>query len=206
MTHRLLTRSSLTIAVLAGGLLPSAGAELPATAAPVVSDPVALSALPDDIEAMVVWALDLFDEAEMELPPLVINHHGEDTEPCNGRIGLHRTTAARSVVELCTDDVSFPTQAMILHELAHAWVDHNVDEERRLAFQELRGYEYWHDYDEARWHENGTEQAAEIIAWGLFDRPMAMLRIHQNSCDELEAGYRTLTETAPLHGFRDKCG
>jgi len=100
---------------------------------------------------------------------------------------------------------AFPTQLMILHEMAHAWADRALTDERKASFQELRGWEHWRAHDEVAWHENGTEQAAEIMVWGLVDRPIPMLRIHQASCEELEAGYRTLTGAAPLHGFRDHC-
>ena len=204
MTHRPLLRFTLSIVLLAAGLV-SNDAEPAATAAPAATDAVIFNDLPAEIEAMAVWAIGLFDSADMALPPLQINHYGTDTSHCDGHDGLHRPGDGRSVIELCTDDVSFPTQAMVIHELSHAWVDDNVGIVARRAFQELRGYEFWRNYDEAAWHENGTEQAAEIIAWGLFDRPMDMIRITQNSCDDLEIGYHTLTGRAPLHGYRDLC-
>ncbi|HKX75576.1 MAG TPA: hypothetical protein VJR05_09320, partial [Acidimicrobiia bacterium] len=78
-------------------------------------------------------------------------------------------------------------------------------DERRLAFQQLRGWEYWNNYQEASWHENGTEQAADIIVWGLLDRPIKPIRITDNSCAELMAGYLTLTGRLPLHGYLDLC-
>ena len=205
MSHHLLRRSITSIVVVATALVPI-------TSHSVASPPASTTAtveyrdVPADIEAMAEWAIGLFAEAEMTLPPLEINHHGDDTAHCDGHDGLHRPRDGFSIVELCTDDVGFPTQAMVLHELAHAWVDHNVDAETRRSFQELRGNEHWHDYAAATWHDNGIEQAAEIVAWGLFDRPMSMSRINQNGCDELESGYRTLTGVAPLHGFRDLCG
>ncbi len=43
------------------------------------------------------------------------------------------------------------------------------------------------------------------MVWDLGDRPMAMVRIDDNSCAELEAGDVTLTGRTPLHGFRDEC-
>ena len=84
-------------------------------------------------------------------------------------------------------------------------IDLAVSAENLAAFQELRGYEFWLNYDEALWHENGTEQAAEILVWGLVDRPMAMSRITDNGCDDLLAGFVTLTGQQPLHGFTDLC-
>ena len=94
---------------------------------------------------------------------------------------------------------------MILHEIAHSWASVSLTEERKTDFQQLRGWQHWRDYEAAAWHENGTEQAAEIMVWGLIDRPMAIVRIYQTTCSDLDAGYRTLTGTAPLHGFEDMC-
>ncbi|MDJ0767815.1 MAG: hypothetical protein QNJ12_03440 [Ilumatobacter sp.] len=160
---------------------------------------------PVEIQDAVHWALSLFEEADMELPSIRFNYHGEDRTGCNGAQGLHRHAPEGSNVELCMTAPGFPTAVTILHEFAHAWVDHNAGDDARSAFQELRGYDHWSNYDEVIWHENGIEQAAEIIVWGLVDRPLAMLRITQNSCAELEAGFVTLTGQLPLHGFQDHC-
>lgn len=181
-----------------------------ATAASTTDDrPVAPAVeyvdVPVESRPVIDWAIDLFDEAGLALPPLRFVHHGDDRTACSGRIGVHAVVEGTSVVHLCTTDTSWPTQVNILHETAHAWVDHAVDEERRAAFREVRGFSHWRDYELAAWHENGTEQAAEIMVWGLADRPMAMLRIHDHSCDALETGYVTLTGAAPLHGFTDLC-
>ena len=110
-----------------------------------------------------------------------------------------------SVIEICADELSFPTQGMVLHETAHAWAAHALTDDRKAQFQALRGFEHWRANDEVPWHENGTEQAAEILLWGLIDRPLAMVRINNTTCADLEAGFRTLTGQAPLHGFRDHC-
>jgi hypothetical protein len=167
--------------------------------------PIELVDVPADLEVMISWSADLFASAELTLPPMRFVHHGDDVASCAGRIGKHEEVESTHVVDLCTVDANWPTQLMILHEAAHAWVDRHLTDERKQAFRELRGWTHWRNYEEAAWHENGTEQAAEIMVWGLVDRPMAMVRISGNSCAELEAGYVTLTGTAPLHGFRDKC-
>ena len=208
MTDQLL-RSTASLAVLAGQLLGGFASPQNDSAdqvAPVVETPaVVFTDTPAEVQDMAEWAIALFDQAGMTLPAIEFNFHGDDMSGCSGHEGLHRPNGAASVIELCTSAVSFPTQATILHEFAHAWVEHNADETTLGAFQELRGYEHWLDYSEAAWHENGTEQAAEIMVWGLVDRPMSMIRIPQNSCDDLLAGYVTLTGEQPLHGFRDLC-
>lgn len=109
------------------------------------------------------------------------------------------------MIDICATEVGRPTRVMVLHETAHAWAAAALTPERKLAFQELRGWTHWRDYEAAPWHENGTEQAAEIMVWGLIDEPLRMARIYQTSCAELEVGYRVLTGADPLHGLRDYC-
>jgi len=53
--------------------------------------------------------------------------------------------------------------------------------------------------------ERGAERVAEILMWGLIDRPTGEITIRDHGCDALEAGYRALTGDAPLHGYRDHC-
>lgn len=180
---------------------PAMPVEPPALEAPAVE----LIDVPPELAEMVYWAVDLFDQAGLELPPMRVIHHAADREPCRGRDGMHHAVDGVGVIELCATEASFPTQVMILHETAHAWIDHQLTVEQKAEFQKLRGWEFWRDYEAAAWHENGTEQAAEIMVWGLIDRPLRMIRIYQASCDELEAGYLTLTGQAPLNGFLDYC-
>lgn len=161
--------------------------------------------MPIEFVAAVTWATDLFAEAELDLPPLRFVYHGDTTESCAGRPGLHHRVDGVNVIEICTTTITNPTKGLILHETAHAWIDHHLTDQRKAAFKALRGWTYWRDYEAAAWHENGTEQAAEIMVWGLIDRPLKMIRLNQNSCDDLDAGYRTLTGQPPLHGFRDEC-
>lgn len=176
---------------------------------PTVSDDpspaVELVDLPPDLEDLATWALDLFDSAELELPPLRFVYHEATTEPCHGRVGSHHRSKGVSVINLCTSDITGAIQVMVLHETAHAWAAHSLDDDRKAAFKNLRGWEHWRDYEAAPWHENGTEQAAEFLVWGLLDRPYSMIRIYHSGCDELEAGYEALTGAPPLHGFTDKC-
>jgi hypothetical protein len=116
------------------------------TATPSADDPIVFNQVPVAFEEMMTWAIDLFDQADMELPPLRINHHGDDTSACEGRPGVRRDGDGHSVIDLCTDDVGFPTRALVLHELAHAWIAGNVGEaaggrvrrvDRRSASQRL---------------------------------------------------------------------
>jgi hypothetical protein len=150
------------------------------------------------------WALGQFDDAGLDLPPMVVVGH-DTTEPCRGRIGIHRVEERRSVIRLCTRETGPARELLYLHELAHAWDWHALSEERRRAFLRLRGLEAWSNNDPDRWGERGGEHAAEIVTWGLMDRPVEVIRIEPNTCDDLLTGYVTLVGRAPLHGFTDYC-
>ncbi len=167
--------------------------------------PVAFVDMPAEFVALVHWATGLFDAADLELPPMRFVHHGVDEQECGGYPGHHVVDGAVSVIEVCRDEIDLPVKVLVIHEIAHAWARHSLSDERRDAFQAVRGYEYWHDYEAAEWHENGTEQAAEIMVWGLLDQPIRIVRINDASCSQLDAGYRALTGAPPLHGFTARC-
>jgi hypothetical protein len=84
------------------------------------------------------------------------------------------------------------TREAVLHELAHLWMNENLSETTRVRFSEHVGLDSWLDRS-AQWHERAGEHAAEIIAWGLMDEAMQMVRIGDPPQDALEAGYRLLT-------------
>ena len=167
--------------------------------------PVVFVGLPTQHEEMARWAMGLFGDAGLDLPPMRYLFHGDDPSECRERRGLEHMIGGIAVVEICTSAVSFPTQYMYLHETAHAWADHALTADRMTAFQELRGWEHWRNYSAAVWYQNGTEQAAEILVWGLVERPIRLATIDYDNCDELESGYIILTGVDPLHGYRDKC-
>jgi hypothetical protein len=201
-----LSRTVLAVTAILTGSVGDASAATPVEGRGQERPPqVEFVDMPPEFEVAADWAIGLFDEAALDLPPIRYEFNGDAPGPCADRPGLRHSVEGVDVIEICTSEMSNATQGMILHETAHAWIEHNLTPERKAAFQELRGWTYWRNYEAAAWHENGTEQAAEIMVWGLIDRPLAMVRINQNSCDELDAGYRVLTGRAPLHGYRDAC-
>jgi hypothetical protein len=150
---------------------------------------------------LVDWAMSLFDEAGLQLPSVHFIA-SPDFEDCRGRSGIARHHDRRSEITLCGDRLGPAYDWMVLHELAHAFERHDLDDVRRGAFLELRGLAEWRNGD---WHDRGAEHAAEIIAWGLIDRPTRPGHIDQNTCDDLLAGYLTLIGEAPLHGYTEAC-
>ncbi|NNE95900.1 MAG: hypothetical protein HKN24_07720 [Acidimicrobiales bacterium] len=174
------------------------------TDVPPAQPPVQMNDLPPELGELVTWAIGLFRAADLELPPLRYLHH-TITEPCHGTIGSQTHTNGISTINLCMSVYNGVTEVLVLHETAHAWAAHSLAEDRQAAFKELRGWEHWRNYEAASWHENGTEQVAEFLVWGLLDRPYSMIRMYHSGCDELELGFELLTGRPPLHGFRDKC-
>jgi hypothetical protein len=82
------------------------------------------------------------------------------------------------------------------------WSTIGLPVERRHDFQVMGGWEHWSDHDLAEWADNGTEQAAEIIASGVSDKAAPTVQIGNDSCAELRAGSLRLTGTQqPPHGL-----
>jgi len=83
------------------------------------------------------------------------------------------------------------------HELAHAWLNAELDGERRRAFLAHRGLATWGD-SSVRWDERGKEQAAEVLTWALLRHPLLFVRFGRKSCAGLAEGYETLTGMKPV--------
>ena len=86
------------------------------------------------------------------------------------------------------------------------WSTIGLPDQRRDAFQVLRGWEHWSNLDVVEWRDNGTEQAAEVIAWGVSDKATPTVQIDHDSCAELRTGYLTLTGIEPSQGLTSLCG
>jgi hypothetical protein len=153
---------------------------------------------------VVSHAVALYAEAGLVLPPVVV-HGSDDREACDGRDGLHRPDDQGSEIFVCSSKANDWFRRVVLHELAHAWAESGLTVEHRDAFQALRGWEHWLNYELADWRDNGTEQAAEIIAWGVSDLAAPTVQIDHASCAELRAGYLTLTGAEPRQGLTAAC-
>jgi hypothetical protein len=189
-------------AVVSGVL--ALAAQIAPTAQPAPAVEITYDAVPAAQVELFEWALDLFADAGLALPPIDVVGH-RDEEPCLGRSGRHRFEAGRSRIDLCTAEAGPAQEFLVVHELAHAWDRRSLTDERRDAFLELRGLAEWRNDDPDRWHDRGAEHAAEILVWGLMDRPVRIVRLDANSCGDLLAGYRVLTGAEPLHGYTDAC-
>ena len=147
------------------------------------------------------WALGLFEDAGLELPNIEFVGY-DDPEMCHGRAGSAQPVDGGALVKLCTTEIGPTEERWILHEVAHTWDYHNLDDQERASFLALRGLDAW---SEGEWHERGSENAAEMLVWGLIDRPFNTVHIYDNSCADLRAGYLELVGVEPLHGYTDLC-
>jgi len=140
-----------------------------------------------------------FHAAGLELPSLEIHVFGNYTG-CDGLAGQFNRDGSGLRVDFCSGN-SFT----VLHEFAHAWEYHHVDDTVRDAFLELHDLASWRSR-EVPWAERGVEVAAETIAKGLLKRALPTWQ-----CDDaalLDEGYALLTgERSPrfVEG-RSNCG
>lgn len=164
------------------------------------------------------WGLSRFEMAGLEVPPIGSVTFTVQSAMCDDIRGRYRPTAMGIELELCIDEQTACWEdpaadpdicaghcpahvpgvlAVVLHEIAHAWLDANVDSIDTDQFLEHVELEVWRDRD-VPWDQNGHEHAADTIAWGLMDRDIEMLRIGQPIAEELARGFRVLTGIDPL--------
>ena len=146
-------------------------------------------------EAAVDWALHRFRAGELpNLPPLEVHLHGSH-DACNGGLGLY----FGGRIDLCTKDSSEAyARKFAIHEIAHAWTETNVGASVLDRFMSLRAIERWNDRRDA-WKERGTEQAAEIITWGLGEGEIAPLLPDELDIETMAELYELLTGERPIN-------
>jgi Zn-dependent peptidase ImmA (M78 family) len=145
--------------------------------------------------ALTEWALARFERAGLRLPPLAIAFH-DVKQPCDGHFGFYRS-GTPAQIDICGFNwnrfLTTPKKT-ILHELGHAWAGANLTEESREDFIRFRGLDTWGD-DQTPWQEQGSEQAAEIIAWALMDKELLLGTIRDADPRSLAQAYELLTSS-----------
>jgi len=174
-----------------------------------VPDPV-FAALIDGVEIynaagrqldLVAWALEAFDNADLERPRVERVTFPPTLACSRGFTGIasHGETASRIelclTVEVLTGTTEFPLAARraALHELAHVWIRGFVDEFVQDTFIAMQGLDAWTGAE--TWQDNGSEQAAELLMWGLMDTPIVP-RLPGSSCESRAAAFGLLAGTA----------
>jgi hypothetical protein len=147
-------------------------------------------------ERTIDWALRRYHTGGLDgMPDIEVFLHRSD-EACNGGIGLYHGGR----IDLCTKDSSELYQRKhALHEMAHAWTEANIDTDDLERFMDIRGIAAWNDRS-LDWKERGTEQSAEIIAWGLGEGVSPWLP-DQADDHELADLFELLTGCQPINGI-----
>jgi hypothetical protein len=145
-------------------------------------------------ERAIDWSIRRYHEAGLaRLPDLEVYLH-RSHDACDGGIGLYH--AGR--IDLCTEDSSEPyRRKFALHEMAHAWTEANVDTAVLERFMDIRGIAAWNDRS-LDWKDRGTEQAAEIVTWGLGEGEIAPLLPEATDAPTLARLYELLTGREPI--------
>jgi hypothetical protein len=156
----------------------------------VSSEPITLAppATPEQSE-MVAEAIARFDDAGMELPALQIEFVDDD-DGCQGHAGVF--VAAPWNPESFVDRITIchDHRLILLHEMAHAWIRHNVEDDTRAAFVEHWGLTSWSNSSDP-YADRGIERAAQTIAFTL----------NQNEATKSEAVRRYICDFELLTGF-----
>jgi hypothetical protein len=143
-----------------------------------------------DQHDLVIWALDRYEKAGLELPPVEIYIHSDRSE-CNGLNGyLGGSEETGWIVHSC--GVGFT----LLHELGHAWDRHNLDDETKAKFLASAQANVWRDTE--NWLLSGEEHAANVLAWGLMEERINQTRTRPYDHDSMLLAYQTLTGGEPL--------
>jgi hypothetical protein len=189
LTRRLALVACLAVVALAFGAR-AFGAPSPATA----PRPLTIDGATAAEERAVDWAFHRFGQAGLgNLPALEVHMH-RSHEQCQGGLGLY----FGGRIDLCTKDSSEPYQRKFaLHEMAHAWTETNVADDVMRMFMQRQRVDAWNDRS-FPWKERGTEQAAEVITWGLGEGDITPLLPEVPDAETLQSLYEMLTRRAPI--------
>ncbi len=155
------------------------------------------------------WAFSRFLEADLEEPPIDRIYFGDLTADCTSKSGWTRKVGGSVEVAVCQADerlcrndddstLANPAKFCALHELAHGWLIEYASAETKTHFLNHTNLSAWMPTEETPWHERGAEYAAEVMAWGLMDTQLDLVRIESPDCDDLEVGFTILTGTMSL--------
>jgi hypothetical protein len=84
----------------------------------------------------------------------------------------------------------------MLHELAHAWMIDHVDDETVQELLVVSGRTTWDDQT-VPWIDRGVEYAADVVAWGLLEEGLPMVRLGAPPCVELARAFAVITDSSP---------
>lgn len=158
----------------------------------------------DRLEDLLQWGIARFTDAGLDAPK-ADSVTFEPSRSCVGRSGrvvddgeMRRLYVCMFESELCTlltvcDAPATRARLAMVHELAHAWMIDNVDSDLEDRVLAATGRVSWDDPD-LPWPERGVEFSADVIAWGLIDEDLDMVRIGSPPCQRLHEMFALLTD------------
>ena len=111
-------------------------------------------------EASIARAAQAFETAGLALPTVEVVFSNNEQD-CNSHLGLFQPTRQPWRITICSELDFIP-----VHELAHAWIEANVDRQTRTAYVQHRHKRSWNS-PQHDWNERGVEDAAFIIQQNL---------------------------------------
>lgn len=153
------------------------------------------------LESQMRLASGLFTAHDLGAPVVTSVTFDPDDRFCETHAGRYDATDSSVLICLDVDTLirgdAAPLhpreRALLIHELAHAWMQTHTTAEQREAFMDLMGCGSWDDGGE-RWHRRGTEVAAETFVWALTDAEIWPRSIASRDVADLQAGFELLTE------------
>ena len=162
--------------------------------APAEQRPLTIHGATAAEERVIDWSIRRYRDAGLDgMPNLEVYIH-RSQEGCRDGIGYYLDGR----IDLCTAASSEPYQRKFaLHEMAHGWIETNVDSAVLDRFMQVRGIAAWNDrtFD---WKQRGTEQAAEIVTWGLGEGEISPLLPEALDAPALARLYELLTGREPI--------
>jgi hypothetical protein len=103
-----------------------------------------------------------FAEAGLELPSGIVTSFHDHVDDCGGNYGLSPIEAGLPRIRLCwiADNrgaLLVVWEQLLVHEMAHSWVEANVDQTGRDRFVLLTGSDSWRS-SAANWENRGIER------------------------------------------------
>jgi hypothetical protein len=132
-----------------------------------------------------IWALGRFEEAGLELPSLTIHLHSDQAECGGGNGYLTDLPGGEFLIHSCGNEFT------LLHELAHAWDMHALDDDTRDSFLVDAQATTWRN--DENWYLAGGEHAANTIAWGLLEERINQTRTRPYDTNSMLKGFEILT-------------
>lgn len=158
----------------------------------------------DQVAELIEWSLERFRIAGID-PPHVDAVYLETERSCLEESAWTHLSTDSAIIRLCldADDLGngdrggLAGEFTMLHELAHVWTAEYLSQDEKEAFSAERGLAAW-NAGSSTWSDRGNEHASEIMAWGLAERPVELVRLGSPDCRSLTGAFFSLTGVQPL--------